>query len=737
MEIDYIVPMVFEDDVLWQKDFMSANNTLRYTAGNNVRYRSWGTEHLLVRCIRKFMPFVRTIYIILARESQKKEWMETEGVKVVYHKDIIPKEYLPVFSSCTIEMFIPYIKGLSEYFIYGNDDMFPLAPMKETDFFMDGKPVQKIVLKDFPLKPNTFHLKCRRQQALVARAFGKEVPARWLYTGHGLAAMLKSDCLEAQERLGAEIRKGITRQRSVTSYNQYLYILWQYYKGDCHEGMTKNSYVSVKNTFEEVGDRLRNANGVVCVNDNECANDIRGYAALVRKIINDRLMNKNEDYKIYVSYHDDELVRKHGLHEDAHHVLYATHKDIDGKNINYMNPVYSEMVTMWYVWKNNKKSEYVGFEHYRRHLTVTRLPKKGECLIYRALTFDTTLYEQYAKCHNGKDMDLMISVLEKRYGKSNKYVAHIKNGHLLVANCCFLMKWADFKAMCKYLFPLLEDFAAMCGISCTDLKGWRKKAEKDFFGIRTTYQMRVLSFLAERLISAWICTHMNWWNGINVAIVHYNTPELTEAAIKSLNKCTPGCRVTVFDNSDENPFVNTFQNVSVIDNTKGQVVDFDEMLSHYPERQDDDRNKSNFGSAKHTRSVDALMDLLPDGFILMDSDVLVSKDIRNMLSVDAAVAGTYQLKEGVGLVQPFLCWINVPILKASGVRYFNGDKMWALSNKYPNNRYDTGAWLFEELKTKGLYWRQMNIWQYIIHLGHGSWRDKNIRKWLNEHKNLY
>ena len=40
----------------------------------------------------------------------------------------------------------------------------------------------------------------------------------------------------------------------------------------------------------------------------------------------------------------------------------------------------------------------------------------------------------------------------------------------------------------------------------------------------------------------------------NVAIVHFNTPELTRATILSLWKHTPDCHVTVFDNSDRRPF---------------------------------------------------------------------------------------------------------------------------------------------------------------------------------------
>ena len=58
------------------------------------------------------------------------------------------------------------------------------------------------------------------------------------------------------------------------------------------------------------------------------------------------------DYKIWVTYHKDELVAKYGLKEDDTHKLFASHKEIDGKNINSLNTVYSEMVTMWYVWKN-------------------------------------------------------------------------------------------------------------------------------------------------------------------------------------------------------------------------------------------------------------------------------------------------------------------------------------------------------------------------------------------------
>lgn len=109
----------------------------------------------------------------------------------------------------------------------------------------------------------------------------------------------------------------------------------------------------------------------------------------------------------------------------------------------------------------------------------------------------------------------------------------------------------------------------------------------------------------------------------NVAIVHYNTPELTAATIRSLWKHTPDAVVTVFDNSDRHRF-RAMDGVRILDNTTGRLVDFAAMLGRYPEKMP---TACNWGSEKHIASVDYLFDILPDGFVLMDSDVLVKRDI--------------------------------------------------------------------------------------------------------------
>ena len=114
-----------------------------------------------------------------------------------------------------------------------------------------------------------------------------------------------------------------------------------------------------------------------------------------------------------------------------------------------------------------------------------------------------------------------------------------------------------------------------------------------------------------------------------VVIVHYNTPTLTAACIRSLEKHTHGTHIIVFDNSDKRPFVLTKElrgmDIEILDNTRGQLIDFKEWLKTFPDKEPSPGN--DYGSAKHCYSVQWVMDHRKQPFMLMDSDVLIRKDI--------------------------------------------------------------------------------------------------------------
>lgn len=226
----------------------------------------------------------------------------------------------------------------------------------------------------------------------------------------------------------------------------------------------------------------------------------------------------------------------------------------------------------------------------------------------------------------------------------------------------------------------------------------------------------------------------------DVLIIHYNTPDLTEAAIRSLNKTTGGCHVIVFDNSDKHPFVNRFDNVEVLDNTRGQFVDFGRWLEGFPNREPSTDN--DYASAKHCYSVHLIVEKRRNPFVLMDSDVLVKRDITPLWDEAQAFVGhigcnTRRYGFEVLRVEPWLCYVNVRMMKAHGVTYFSPDRMTKLVDKSPYDRYDTGAWLFEQCKGLGLPYREIDTKDYCLHLHHGSWRKKNTSEWLDRNRRLW
>ena len=291
--IDYITPMVFPEDPEWRKTLYKAMGW-RYDeldSNDTVRYRSWGTEELLVQCVRKYMPWVRDIIILLATESQRQPWMDKYGVRVVYHKDFIPAKFLPTFNSGGIEMFLHRIQGLSERFLYGNDDMFPLSPLPETDFFRDGLPCQQYKEVPFPSKPNIFYLFCRKGLNFVARDFGKRYTSTWLKNGHAIAPILMDACCRLWMEHRKEIEASVTPFREPCNMNQYIYGWWQHFTGRYVSHTPPRRYLTVAKVGVEemVQAVLEEDCGIVCLNDNEAVEDITPYAEAVREAIKRKL----------------------------------------------------------------------------------------------------------------------------------------------------------------------------------------------------------------------------------------------------------------------------------------------------------------------------------------------------------------------------------------------------------------------------------------------------------------
>lgn len=107
-----------------------------------VRYAQCGEINYCVMSLLSFAPWIRTIYIVTDKQIPPiiKQLIGTpyeSKVKIVDHCEIFRgyEKVLPTFNSITIECMLWRILGLSERFIYLNDDCILLHPIVYEDFF--------------------------------------------------------------------------------------------------------------------------------------------------------------------------------------------------------------------------------------------------------------------------------------------------------------------------------------------------------------------------------------------------------------------------------------------------------------------------------------------------------------------------------------------------------------------------------------------------------------------------
>lgn len=232
-KIDMVIPFVDNTDEVWRKiyiDYCKRFNlrnkivditTCRYK--DNVRLIDYQ-----LKLINKNMPWVNTIFLLLMNREQAPKDLPS-NVKIVYHGAFIPQKFLPTFNSTTIEMFLWNIKGLSEHFIYANDDMLPIKPLKPTDFFTEeGKVKINWMNEDLNKFRSVFRIQCynsyRHTLVRLKKPTQVDIYKRPI---HSFTPMVKSHCERAYLLLKDLIDKHIRAFRTEYQYNQYIYPVFE------------------------------------------------------------------------------------------------------------------------------------------------------------------------------------------------------------------------------------------------------------------------------------------------------------------------------------------------------------------------------------------------------------------------------------------------------------------------------------------------------------------------------
>ena len=140
--IDAVITWVDGYDHEWQKERMkykkiTNEHNLWNMSNSNIRFNDNNELYYCISSIIKYLPWINKIYLV-TMYPQKPKYINkfSKKLQIIYHHQIYnDKSVLPIFNSQSIETQIHNIPGLSEHFIYLNDDTFICKPLHRDFFF--------------------------------------------------------------------------------------------------------------------------------------------------------------------------------------------------------------------------------------------------------------------------------------------------------------------------------------------------------------------------------------------------------------------------------------------------------------------------------------------------------------------------------------------------------------------------------------------------------------------------
>jgi len=296
--IDFVILWVNGDDPAWLKDFESSTRGLTGDA-RKCRFRDWDNLRYIFRGFEIFTPWVRKIHFVTC--GHLPSWLNVshEKLRIVNHSDFLDEKNLPVFSSHPIEVNLHRIEGLSEKFVYFNDDTFLLKKVPQESFFRKELPCDMLTFNAISdsdianIKINDVQCIHRhfKKYEVVKRNFFKIFNCKtnfiellktlllmpWpkmtgFYDPHLPQPFLKRTFYEVWEKENSILSKtSASKVRSCADVNQYLFRYWRLCQGEfAPVGFKNHHFEWIRNREDAVvfiREILSGKYDMVCIND--------------------------------------------------------------------------------------------------------------------------------------------------------------------------------------------------------------------------------------------------------------------------------------------------------------------------------------------------------------------------------------------------------------------------------------------------------------------------------------
>ena len=305
--IDFVVTWVNGSDPAWRAERNTFVSDGRF-GGAEARFRDWGLLRYWFRSVERFAPWVDKVHFVTWGHLPSWLNLEHPKIRIVNHRDFIPQEYLPTFNSNAIELNLHRIPGLSEQFVYFNDDVFLLNRTEPRFFFREGIPRDFFcldapkfasctlshtvgediaVINDFftaeevyaknrlrMFSPVLGFTRIRRNFAM-RRLFRRFIPG--FENRHTFLAFRKKTFADVWSAVGERLEATCrNRFRGRLDMSDWLMRYWQIAKGDyfCgNPGVCRCAYLSSANASKWADCIVTRGYTAICVNDNSLLGD--------------------------------------------------------------------------------------------------------------------------------------------------------------------------------------------------------------------------------------------------------------------------------------------------------------------------------------------------------------------------------------------------------------------------------------------------------------------------------
>ncbi len=278
-DIDMVFSWVDGNDPEFQKRRAERMKDVVVGEGDDseARFRQIDELKYALRSVYLFAPWVRRIFIVT--DSPKPSWLaDHPAVTFVRSEEFFTDPAaLPTHNSQAVESQLQHIPGLSEHFLYSNDDMFFGRPVQPGMFFSPGgitkfiEASTRIGLGDNDSDRSGFENSARVNRRLLMDRFGRLITR---HLEHAATPLRKSVLLELEQEFAEDFhRTQLSRFRSSTDISVTNSLYHYYAQMTARAVQQENAKVAYVDTTSRAGLDLlpgllkRRSQDFFCLND--------------------------------------------------------------------------------------------------------------------------------------------------------------------------------------------------------------------------------------------------------------------------------------------------------------------------------------------------------------------------------------------------------------------------------------------------------------------------------------